>query len=85
MDTASNAVLENEFGTHKEEDVVQQILEKGDVQETEVQPPTVILHKLQLDAKLFCLRNMDVKATATLLKVPQFHTTEPMLRECDAG
>jgi hypothetical protein len=36
LDTASNSQLENEFGTHKEEDVVQQILEKGDILETEV-------------------------------------------------
>ncbi|OCL09814.1 putative RNA binding protein [Glonium stellatum] len=35
LDGASNSMLENEFGTHKEEDVVQQILEKGTVQETE--------------------------------------------------
>ena len=36
LDAASHASLENEFGTHKEEDVVKQILEKGTVQETEV-------------------------------------------------
>ncbi|OMP82556.1 SDO1-like protein [Diplodia seriata] len=36
LDTASNAMLENEFGTHKEEDVVKQILEKGDTQSVEV-------------------------------------------------
>jgi ribosome maturation protein Sdo1 len=35
LDGAPNSVLENEFGTHKEEDVVEQILEKGTVQETE--------------------------------------------------
>ena len=36
LDTASHSQLDNEFGTHKEEDVVQQILEKGDILETEV-------------------------------------------------
>ncbi|KAF2090988.1 putative RNA binding protein [Saccharata proteae CBS 121410] len=35
LDGASNSALDNEFGTHKEEDVVQQILERGDVQEVE--------------------------------------------------
>ncbi|TKA64576.1 hypothetical protein B0A49_09445 [Cryomyces minteri] len=35
MDAASNGALEDEFGTHREEDVVQQIVEKGDMQETE--------------------------------------------------
>ncbi|KAI5244024.1 hypothetical protein E4T47_03823 [Aureobasidium subglaciale] len=35
LDAASHSQLDNEFGTHKEEDVVQQILEKGDIQETE--------------------------------------------------
>ena len=34
LDGASNAQLDSEFGTHKEEDVVKAILEKGDVQET---------------------------------------------------
>lgn len=29
MDAASNAALDNEFGTHREEDVVAQILERG--------------------------------------------------------
>ncbi|KAK7514376.1 ribosome maturation protein [Phyllosticta citricarpa] len=35
LDGASKAALENEFGTSKDEDVVIQILEKGDVQATE--------------------------------------------------
>ncbi|KAL1611974.1 hypothetical protein SLS60_000197 [Paraconiothyrium brasiliense] len=35
LDSASNSQLENEFGTHKEEDVVKQIIEKGDLQETD--------------------------------------------------
>jgi len=35
-DTASNGSLDNEFGTHKDEDVIKQILEKGVFQETEV-------------------------------------------------
>ena len=35
LDTASNAQLENEFGTSKEEEVVKAILEKGDVQESD--------------------------------------------------
>ncbi|KAL1302766.1 hypothetical protein AAFC00_003113 [Neodothiora populina] len=35
LDTASNSQLDNEFGTHKEEDVVIQILEKGNILETE--------------------------------------------------
>ncbi|KUL89423.1 hypothetical protein ZTR_04418 [Talaromyces verruculosus] len=33
LDGASKAMLENEFGTHRDEDVVQQILEKGEIQE----------------------------------------------------
>lgn len=36
LDTASNSTLENEFGSSKAEDVIQQILEKGTIQETEV-------------------------------------------------
>ena len=36
LDTASHGSLDDEFGTHKEEDVVMQILEKGDVQESAV-------------------------------------------------
>lgn len=36
LDTASHALLENEFGSHKDEDVMKQILEKGNVQETTV-------------------------------------------------
>lgn len=36
MDTASKGQLEDEFGTSRDDDVVQQILEKGSVLETEV-------------------------------------------------
>jgi hypothetical protein len=36
MDTASKATLENEFGTHNDEEVIKLILEKGTLQETEV-------------------------------------------------
>lgn len=35
MDGASKATLEDEFGTHKDDDVIQQILEKGTVIESE--------------------------------------------------
>lgn len=35
-DEASNGALESEFGTHKEEEVIKLILEKGTVQESEV-------------------------------------------------
>jgi hypothetical protein len=36
MDTASKATMENEFGTHNDEEVIKLILEKGALQETEV-------------------------------------------------
>ena len=36
LDTASKGTLDTEFGTTKEDDVIAQILEKGDVQESEV-------------------------------------------------
>jgi Shwachman-Bodian-Diamond syndrome (SBDS) protein len=36
MDGASKATLENEFGTHNDEEVITQILEKGTLQESEV-------------------------------------------------
>jgi len=35
MDTASNSTLENEFGTHNEDEVMIKILEKGSLQQTE--------------------------------------------------
>ncbi|KAF2006590.1 shwachman-Bodian-diamond syndrome protein [Amniculicola lignicola CBS 123094] len=35
LDAASNGALESEFGTSKDDDVVKQILEKGDVQNTD--------------------------------------------------
>ncbi|EKG18350.1 Ribosome maturation protein SBDS [Macrophomina phaseolina MS6] len=35
LDAASNAALDNEFGSHNEDEVVKQILEKGEVQSSE--------------------------------------------------
>ena len=54
LDTASNGSLDSEFGTHTEEDVVKAILEKGEVQETEVRFHTFSphLHATILDASL---------------------------------
>jgi len=37
FDGASNATLDNEFGTHEAEEVIKKILEKGTVQESEIQ------------------------------------------------
>jgi ribosome maturation protein Sdo1 len=36
LDGASKSTLENEFGTHIDDEVIKQILEKGNLQETEV-------------------------------------------------
>ena len=36
LNTASNSQLENEFGTKNEDEVVKKILEKGDIQTSEV-------------------------------------------------
>lgn len=36
MDGASKATLENEFGTHNEDDILVKILEKGDLQASDV-------------------------------------------------
>lgn len=36
LNTASKSQLENEFGTSKEDDVIQKILQEGTLQETEV-------------------------------------------------
>lgn len=36
LNTASKGTLENEFGTSNEDEVIKQILQKGDVQSTQV-------------------------------------------------
>lgn len=36
LDGASKSTLENEFGTHKDDDCIRKILEKGEVQLSEV-------------------------------------------------
>ena len=44
MDTASKGTLEYEFGTSRDDDVVQQILERGSIVETEVSNIIVFAH-----------------------------------------
>ena len=66
MDTASNGTLEDEFGTSKEEDVVQQILEKGSIVESEVRD--LALHEGNIAVLLTCLRTPAAVETRTLLK-----------------
>jgi hypothetical protein len=43
FDSASKATLDNEFGTHIDDEVIKQILEKGALQESEVCIPIFIL------------------------------------------
>ena len=49
-DEASNSVLDNEFSTHVDEDVIKQILEKGTLQESTVS--TVPFGLTMLDANI---------------------------------
>lgn len=41
LNTASKGTLENEFGTSNEDDVIKQILQKGDVQTSQVRHEVV--------------------------------------------
>jgi len=42
LDGASKATLENEFGTHNEDECMTKILEMGLIQETEVSVKTIL-------------------------------------------
>jgi hypothetical protein len=48
LNRASKGVMENEFGTSKEDDVVKKILEDGAVQEQKVCCPSVLMARLTL-------------------------------------
>jgi ribosome maturation protein Sdo1 len=72
LNTASNSQLENEFGTKKEEDVVKQILEKGDVQSTEVSSTLYYLSSTSSAYhELFTneCRTRNARATQTIARV----------------
>lgn len=43
LDAASQYMLDNEFGTHVDEDVIKQILEKGDLKESKVSDQLLFL------------------------------------------
>lgn len=47
MDGASNSTLENEFGTHNEDECLIKILEKGEIQESDVSGHLTILPSLR--------------------------------------
>ena len=54
MDGASHSTLDNEFGTHVDEEVIKQILEKGTLQETEVHNPHAFPFLLTSNANQCC-------------------------------
>lgn len=45
LDAASKGALEGEFGTHNEDDVIKQILEKGNIIESGVRTRTQLFKK----------------------------------------
>ena len=48
LDTASKSTLENEFGTSNDDECIMKILEKGNLQETEVRCQTFTCKEYQL-------------------------------------
>jgi hypothetical protein len=62
LDTASNGQLDGEFGTHKEEEVVKLILEKGDILETEVSSRHSICYSYHLQVKVSSMTATDMTA-----------------------
>ncbi len=59
MDTASHQTLDTEFGTHKDEEVIVKILEKGDIHDVEVCMVLCHFHPLPFAASGFCRRGME--------------------------
>lgn len=70
LDTASKGTMEDEFGTSKEDDVMQQIIEKGTIVESEVcltcLPLSCVPDAIRLTSSH---RRMGVTATRTIPKV----------------
>lgn len=64
LNTASKGTLENEFGTSNEDEVIKQILQKGDVQTTQVR------HDITLSDRAIqcCLQSSNIERVLTLLQ-----------------
>jgi hypothetical protein len=60
MNGASHSTLDNEFGTHDEEAVIKQILEKGTLQESTVR---ALLLPARSSPYLFLTRMLNANAT----------------------
>jgi hypothetical protein len=65
LDEASKAVLENEFGTKNEDDVIKQILTKGQIQMSEVSPATSVFYLPETHLLTCSIRILPVAVTAT--------------------
>lgn len=52
LDAASQYMLDNEFGTHVDEDVIKQILEKGDLKESKVSDQLLFLNTIRTSRHL---------------------------------
>ena len=74
-DGASKATLENEFETKNEDEVMMKILEKGEIQDSEV---SRLLFSLSLSLSLH-LRSRFRRFSSTLLPVKLSRLTPPRL------
>lgn len=70
LDAASNGSLESEFGTYNEDEVVKQILEKGELQQTVVSIDWCPCSMQGKQMLMFDHRAANARVTRTPLMVP---------------
>jgi ribosome maturation protein Sdo1 len=66
LDTASHSTLDNEFGTHAEEEVIKQIIEKGTIQEGDVRN-----HFISSETSIFLCQIADMFLTVRRTNGPK--------------
>lgn len=54
-------MLDNEFGTHVDEDVIKQILEKGDLKESKVSDQLLFFFQHNLDITIFAVVDVSIQ------------------------
>lgn len=77
LDTASKGALEGEFGTSNEDEVIKQILEKGNIVESGVRTCTQLLQ--EADNGLTIRRTLAVMVSRTSLRAPWSVTKRRLL------